>query len=1269
MAARSILEDVELFDAGFFGIMPKEAEMIDPQHRVFLECCWEALEDAGCNPDKYAGAIGVVAGCAVNSYFLRNLCADPKFIESFTDAYPLGGYTSMLGAINDTLATRVSYKLNLRGPSFTLQSACSTSLVAIAQACQGLLSYQSDMMLAGGVAITFPQKRGYHYQEGGMGSADGYCRPFEARAQGVVFGSGAGVVLLKRLDDARADGDHVYAVIKGFAVNNDGSSKVGFTAPSIDGQAKVISLAQALAGAEPESIGYLEAHGTGTPLGDPIEFTALNRAFREHTEAKQFCALGTIKRNVGHLEMAAGVTGLINAVQALQHRQLPPTEGFESPNPSIDLTESPFFINTRLAEWPSGPTPRRAGVSSFGVGGTNAHVVLEEAPTMPAAPASAAHLLLLSARSADALERATDNLVAHLKVHPSAELGSVAFTLQVGRRAFAHRRAVACTDVADAIRAIESRDRTRVFTAARSDAVARVVFMFPGHGSQYRGMGAGLYQYDANFRAEIDHCAEILRPQMGIDIRTILAAHTDSPDIHQTRIAQPALFVLCYATARHWQRLGIEPQAMVGHSVGEFVAACLAGVFSLEDALDVVATRGRMAQEQPPGVMLAVRLGAEDLIPLLGDELSLAAANAPQLCTVAGAEQAVVAFERKLNERGVASVRLATSHAFHSAMMDPVVRPFTEHLRKIRLNPPRLPFVSGVTGDWIQPEEATSPDYWARHLREPVAFSKCVRLLGSEPGRVFLEIGPSGVLSKLVRQHRDLAGGTHSIASLPDGPNGPTDVLSMLNAAGKLWLNGVSPDWNHLHQPSTRRCSLPTYPFERQRFWVDPPKTCQPSAPSISETPNIPTLLPNSELVMPVSNDPSPNRAQRLRSDVITILENLSGMDLVECDPSATFLELGFDSLFLTQVTQELQVKFGVKVTFRQLLDQQSSPDTLAAFLDSKLPADAIAPEPGLTPVPASAAPLAMTSQSLVPNPSRNRSLSGANPFESLFREQLDVMSQLMTKQLDVLRNGVSGTGVPLVVDAQSALKPKSTEPPPLVPSDFKAHGRFKPIQRGPLGTLSEKQAAHIDVLIRRVTSRTPGSKKMAQASRGVLADPRAASGFRSQWKEMVYPIATVRSRGSKLWDVDGNEYIDLVNGFGPILFGHAPTFVTDAVGEQLKDGFETGPSTPLAGECAALVCELTGNERTTFCNTGSEAVMAAMRLARTVTGRRKIVMFTGDYHGTFDEVLVKGIQKGGTPHSLPLAPVFVPRQSETSPSSTTGRQSHLNTSAATRVN
>lgn len=1231
--ARSVLEEVDQFDAAFFGVLPREAELMDPQHRVFLECCWEALEDAGYNPHAYSGAIGVFAGCSNNTYFLHNVCAGRSTVEEYAGSYPLGDYATMFGAIADSLATRVAYKLNLRGPAMTIQTACSTSLVAVCQACQSLLSYQTDMALAGGVAITFPQKRGYVYQEGAMGSADGRCRPFDANARGTVFGSGAGVVLLKRLEDALSDGDPIRAVIRGFAVNNDGSGKVGYTAPSVDGQAAVVAMAHTAAGVDPETITYLESHGTATPLGDPIEFAALVRAFRTQTQAKNFCALGAVKAHVGHLEAAAGVTGLISAVQALVHEQLPPVIGFESPNPNIDLENSPFYVNTRLAPWNRGQTPRRAGVSSFGVGGTNAHIVLEESPPVELSRSSRpGQLLILSARSDAALDEVTRNLTEHMKSHPDTDLASVAYTLQTGRRAFEHRRSVACVDVADAIQVLANRNRCCVHTRHQQGRGASVVFMFPGQGSQYVGMGSELYRMESTFRSDVDTCVDLLQPHLGCDLRVALgfggnAARDRRQDLTQTALAQPALFVIEYALARLWMRWGVRPQAMFGHSVGEFVAACLAGVFSLEDALAIVAERGRLMQQLPPGAMVSVRLGEAEVTPLLNGELSVAATNGPRLSVVAGPLPAIEKLECQLSAQGVAARRLATSHAFHSQMMDPILEPFAEFVSRFPKEAPQLPYISCLSGTWVTKAEVQDPNYWSRHFREPVRFSQGIQLLRTQPDRLFLEVGPGRVLCTLAGQHREPQAEPTEIASLPDAASKSSDLMTMLNAAGVLWLYGVTPDWTAMHGSGARRCPLPTYPFERQRYWIDPPKTVATPAP-------VPTSDNQIAMTMPrVPDSPksaSPVRSDRLRAALIDIFQERSGLNLGDCDPAATFLELGFDSLFLTQITQALQTQFGLRVTFRQLLEQQSSLGALADYLDAKLPAEAFPVAPAAGPAPTQLAK-ARSNSAISETPGANQAT-----IEAIVREQLQAMSQLMAKQLEFVR-GTAPVAEIATPPVTSIVVPDPNEP--TAPQVFTSFVPFKPVRRGPEDGLTERQSRHLDTLVRRYTARTAESKELAQRRRQVLADPRVVAGFRSQWKELVYPIVTIRSHGTRLWDVDGNEYIDLLNGFGSILFGHAPDFVAEAVAAQLKEGFEIGPQTPLAGEVAELVRDLTGSERVTFCNTGSEAVMAALRVARTVTGRKKVVLFAGAYHGTMDEVLVKGIPKGGQPHSLPVAP------------------------------
>jgi len=1260
--ARSILDDADQFDPEFFGIYPREAELMDPQQRLFLECCWQAFEDAGYDPAAYAGAIGVYAGSSASTYFLSQLCKNPGFIETFTGAYQVGNYPEMMGNNLDFLATRVAYKLNLRGPAFTMQAGCSTSLLAVTQACQSLLTYQSDMALAGGTSITFPQKRGSFYQDGGMVSPDGHCRTFDADAQGTVFGSGVAVVLLKRCEDAVRDGDQIYGVIRGFAANNDGSAKVGYTAPSVEGQSRVIAMAQAAAGVNPETIGYIEAHGTGTPLGDPIELAALTQAFGAHSGKKSFCAVGTAKTNVGHLDIAAGVTGLIHASHIVRYGVFPPTLHYRKPNPKFDLANSPFYVNSSAAKWTSDKGPRRAGVSAFGVGGTNAHVILEQAPERKAAPSSlGVHLLPLSARSKAALDRATENLAEYLKSNPHTDLADVAWTLQTGRRAFACRRVVVARDTRDAIDALAGlsnltgRDRKRVQTRLSPNENNSICFLFPGQGSQHLNMGREIYDTEPVFRAAVDRCAEILRPLLNADLRSLLypsasASESDKRRVTDTIIAQPAIFAVEYSLAQLWMSWGIRPQAMLGHSVGEFVAACLAGVFSLEDALALVAERGRMMQEIPAGGMLSVRLPQAELRTRLNGKLSLAAVNAPSLCVVAGPLEALDTLEQDLNSEGVACRRLTTSHAFHSAMMDPLVEPFTKRVAQVRLNPPQIPYVSGVTGGWISGDEATDPCYWARHFREPVQFSLGVTELRKDPSNLLLEVGPGNVLNVLAREH-GASSDAVIVSSLSDGYSGEDDTVSLMAALGALWLSGARPDWKAVQRNEQRqRVSLPTYPFERKRYWLESPAVSNAHAAG-SSTPDVPNSIENRQQAgaNTVVEPTVPNtqaRASRIQRTLAEIFEDLSGKEISAADSSTSFLEMGFDSLFLTQVTQALQTKFGLKVTFRQLLGDLSTLGDLTSYIDGKLPEGAFAP-----PAAASVAAAPATNPLLnlpFAYPASGDPVRGDSAPESsverLMREQLQTMKQLFAQQLAALRNQTSAPARgPLPAPAEGASG--SSHPAGKTAKELTGYTPFKPLPKAPSGELTARQKEHIQALVDLYTKRTAGSKQKTQEYRGVLADPRVVAGFRSEWKEMIYPIITVRSQGSKLWDVDGNEYIDILNGFGPIMLGHRPEFVQQAIAKQLQEGFEIGPQTLLAGEVAKMICEFTGNDRASFCNTGSEAVTAAMRVARTVTGRNKVVFFAGDYHGMFDEVLVKGFNRAGVPQSVPAAP-GIPRES-----------------------
>jgi phthiocerol/phenolphthiocerol synthesis type-I polyketide synthase E len=874
--ARAIIDGVDLFDADFFGLQPREAAYTDPQHRLLLETAWEVLENAGCDPAQFDGTVGVFAGCSQNTYLLHNLASNPGFLAEYLASQQMGAHPALLGNDKDFLATRISYKLNLRGPSMSVQAACSTSLVAVCQACQSLLTFQCDVALAGGVSVTFPQKRGYLYEEGSIVSKDGRCRPFDAAADGTVFGDGVGLVALKRADEALRDGDHIYAIIRGFAVNNDGSGKVSYMAPSVDGQYEAIATAHALAGVEPETIRYVEAHGTGTALGDPIEVAALTKAFRSGTDAKQFCALGALKGNVGHLEAAAGVAGLIKGVLAVYHGEIPPTLHFDKPNPRIDFSQTPFYVSSELKPWPATIAPRRAGVSSFGVGGTNAHLVLEQAPpaTIPAHE-HAPQLLVLSAKTATALDAATHRLREHFEKHPQTELEDVAQTLQLGRRAFSHRRAIVARTPAEALERLTAK-ASASDTKGRAPALA---FLFPGQGAQQAGMGRDLYVTNEIFRDEVDRCCDLLKPELKLDLREILFPNVVSSEsdakLTQTSLTQPALFVIEYAMAQVWIARGARPQIMAGHSLGEYVAAVLAGVFSLPDALHLLAVRGRLMQQLPPGSMLAVALPEAELTPHLTDEVGLAAVNGPRSCVVSGPTNAVAAFREKLAANGAACRELKTSHAFHSAMMEPILAEFGSEVARVRRQAPQIPIVSSLYGRLGTAEDWTSPSYWSAQLRRPVRFADAMGSLLVDSSRVFLEVGPGQTLSALARQHPAWQQSGVMIHSLPRKSD-----EGLLPATGQLWQAGVPIAWSTLHA-TPRRVALPTYPFERKRHWIERNN----AAPDVVS--NFSTSACDTTAAAPVRADASAVEALideqlRIMTQQIEVLRNASTAEKVK---------------------------------------------------------------------------------------------------------------------------------------------------------------------------------------------------------------------------------------------------------------------------------------------------------------------------------------------------------------------------------------------------
>jgi acyl transferase domain-containing protein len=940
--ASSFLEDVEWFDAPFFNISPREAELMDPQHRVFLECAWEALEHAGYAGDSCEGSVGVYGGATINTYLLCNL-ARALDLESL-DLVQLN-----VGNSHDFLTTRVSYKLNLRGPSQNIQSACSTSLVAVHHACQSILHGECDMALAGGVSINLKLRHGYNHVERGMASPDGHCRAFDKNAQGTIFGSGVGIVVLKKRQAAIRDGDHIYAVIKGSAVNNDGSMKVGYTAPGVNGQAAVIREALANAGVEPQTIGYVEAHGTGTALGDPIEIQALAKAFRT-AGGKNTCGIGSVKTNIGHLDAAAGVTGLIKTVLALKNKQIPATLHFESPNPEIEFESTPFYVVSKLTEWKTLHSARRAGVSAFGVGGTNAHVVLEEAgEVQPEATGRPWQLLMLSARSEAALQKSTDHLATYLRQAPEAEIADIAHTLQVGRRRFPYRRFALCSDLQSGWEALQTLDPERVHTAHVDRQDRPVALLLPGQGSQYVGMGNGLYQQEPVFRAIVDQCAELLKPELELDLREILYPadnkREESADLlNQTWMTQPALFVIEYALARLLASWGIQPEAMIGHSIGEYVAACLADVMGLEDALSLVAVRGRMMQGLPPGAMLAAGISEGEAEALIGSEISLAAINGAMQCVLSGEEEAIAALERHLQQDGVTCRRLQTSHAFHSHMVEPILGTFAEEVRRVTLKPPNIRYLSNVTGEWIKAEEATSPEYWVQHLRQTVRFSQAIEKLVQDANWMLVEAGPGRALTQMAKRHAR-GNPEHTFFTTLCSPE--PDHLGLL--LGQLWMGGASIRWPAFYSGERRqRVALPTYPFERQRYWIEPPtRVAAPStiAAVANEQPMEGTealtgnFSQQDSAQQPAQLHPRPKLknpyiapATELEKSIAAVCIKVLGITEVGVDD--IFFELGGDSLMAMQVVAGLKQDLGVEVPVVTLYEKLTI-RSLAALLQS----------------------------------------------------------------------------------------------------------------------------------------------------------------------------------------------------------------------------------------------------------------------------------------------------------------------------------------------
>ena len=827
--AAAILEGFDTFDAEFFGFGPKEAAILDPQHRKFLEVSWQAMEQAGHAPGRFDGTVGVFAGCGMGSYFYFNICSNPDLVED------VGMFLLRhTGTDKDFLSTRVSHVFDLKGPSINVQTACSTSLVAVHYARQALLSGECDMALAGGVTIELPQGRGYLFKENEILSPDGHCHAFDHRAEGTVFGSGAGAVALRRLSDAVADGDHIWAVIKGSAINNDGAAKAGYLAPSVDGQAAAIRRALKVAGVGADSIDYVECHGTGTYLGDPIEVAAMTEAFRTSTASRGSCAIGSVKSNIGHLDTAAGVVGLIKTSLALHHARIPPSLNYEAPNPTIDFANSPFRVADRLTNWPDQGRARRAGVNSLGVGGTNAHVVLEQAPAR--APSDDSdwpfHVLCVSAHGKAALEANSQALAAHLRAHPEQPLADIAHTLKNGRAAHAKRRVVVAETHDEAADLLAANDPQRVFTHDALGAAPETVFMFPGGGAQYPDMARDLYETEPVFAEWMDRGLAHLQPQLDYDIRALWLPEPDARAaaavaLRKPSVQLPLIMIVEYALAQLWLSWGVRPAALVGHSMGENTAACLAGVIGFEDCIDLVLLRGRLFDRVPAGGMLSVSLPEAQVRALIGEDLDVASVNAPDLCAVSGPQDRLDALQAVLEGKGIEFQRVAIDIAAHSRMLDPILPEFRTFLQGITLSAPKLPFMSNRTGQLITAQQASDPEYWVQQLRNTVLFADCIAALADGPARVFLEVGPGKALSALTQMSGHVKP-AQVLSSLRHPDHAIADDVHFLGLIGRLWACGVEADWDQIWGGARRnRVLLPGYQFQRSRYFIEPGKVAQ----------------------------------------------------------------------------------------------------------------------------------------------------------------------------------------------------------------------------------------------------------------------------------------------------------------------------------------------------------------------------------------------------------------------------------------------------------
>ena len=1290
------LKNVDQFDPQFFRISPLEATYLDPQQRLLLEVTWEALENAAIVPETLAGSqSGVFIGISDVDYHRLAYQSSANL-------------TAYVGTGNSTsiAANRLSYLFDLRGPSLAVDTACSSSLVAVHLACQSLQNQESNLCLVGGVNLILSPETTVVFSQARMMAPDSRCKTFDAKADGYVRSEGCGVVVLKRLRDAIQDGDRVLAVIEGSAVNQDGLSN-GLTAPNGPAQQAVIRQALENARVKPAQISYVEAHGTGTELGDPIEVKSLKAVLGEKRSLDQTCWLGSVKTNIGHLEAAAGMAGLIKVVLCLQHQEIPPNLHFKTLNPYISLADTAFAIPTQAQPWRTKPPKpgengverRLAGISSFGFGGTNSHVILSEAPVTVKNNQQNGqklmerpwHLLTLSAKNEEALKALVHCYQKYLADHHEIPLADVCFTANSRRSHFNHRLGVVARDRLEMLQKLENfsnQERMREPKSINKKKKPKIVFLFAGQGSQYVGMGRQLYETQPVFRQTLDRCAEILRPHLDQPLLEILYPADLEPEkasfyLEQTAYTQPALFAFEYALAQLWRSWGIEPAAVIGHSVGEYVAATVAGALSLEDGLTLIAKRAKLMQSLPKeGTMIAVFAAEERVKAVIEpytNEVAIAAVNGPENFVISGKATTINQIIVSLTDAGIEVRPLKVSHAFHSHLLEPILDSLEQEAAAISSLPLQIPLVANLTGEVLPEGAIIDARYWGDQARNPVQFYGSIQTLIEQKFSLFLEVSPKPTLSRLGQQCCPETSTTWLFSLAPP----QEEEQSLLNSLAILYdSQGAEINWEGFNQNYPHNLlALPTYPFQRQRYWLE---TIKPT----SEETNMTTNATNVQAIS------SHQKQQEILITLQTLVGNLLQLSPADVNVHTPFLEMGADSIVMVEAVRRIENAYNVKIAMRQLFEELSTLDALATYL-AQNPANDVqntqintevfsAPiacsnnrSPNVvlssntngfqgqtaSPKVSAIAPNITVSQEPVPQP-RVLAASGSSVPSSALENIMGQQLQLMAKQLEVLQtanfapttprttenspssvsqNRSNGLTQQLIPPQQLAanLEPiasrtrqtsnQASAPQPTVTAT--PWGPKKP----PTGGLTPQQQQHLEALIARFTERTKTSKQIVQRDRSVLADSRASVGFRMSIKEMLYPIVAQRSQGSRIWDVDGNEYIDMTMGQGVTLFGHQPDFIMSAIQNQLSEGIHLSPRSPIVGEVATLICELTGAERACFCSSGTEAVMSAIRIARAATGRNKIALFEGSYHGHADVTLVRKQIIDNEPHSFPL--------------------------------